>query len=450
MSACNKHNTEKFINKWVFSTFGMEQEQTYRDFDHDLEMEFRRLETDKNFTDKDKQLVKEFIRDCQAENKSPARNIFYLHHLRMIKKILKKDFTKADKKEVIKDFMLEAQKYRYEKKKGEERRLSDWTLQNYKITLKFFYKWLHQTKYKKRFSKYEYPESVAWISTTHKNRNHKLPEDVITEDDVKQILEACDNARDKALISLLWDSGCRIGEALSLRLKHLTFDRYGGVIVVHGKTEMRRVRLIPSIPYLANWKEHHPRKDDPNAPLFIGLGSRNHHKQLKYNAIDRLFRKLKEKTNFKKRLHAHAFRHARATFYAPKLKESIMKEFFGWTKSSNMTEIYTHLSGRDIDKEIRKAHGLIEEQEKEESKLAPKACPRCNKQNEATAKFCSSCSLILDQKTAIRIDKEMEFANQVMNTYYEKRTKKQISPQQDFKTALKEIIKEVIKDEIKT
>jgi len=44
------------------------------------------------------------------------------------------------------------------------------------------------------------------------------------------------NPRDKAFISLLYESGCRIGELLNLKIKNVEFDANGAVLIVNVKT----------------------------------------------------------------------------------------------------------------------------------------------------------------------------------------------------------------------
>lgn len=94
------------------------------------------------------------------------------------------------------------------------------------------------------------------------------------------MIKACHNVRDKAIISVLYESSVRVGEFLGIKIKNVQFDKYGAVIVVHGKIGWKRIRLVSSVPHLSNWIEHHPLKDNPEAPLWIGLGSKNHYKSL--------------------------------------------------------------------------------------------------------------------------------------------------------------------------
>jgi len=75
--------------------------------------------------------------------------------------------------------------------------------------------------------------------------------------------------RDKALISVLYESRCRISDLLTRRIKHIVFDEYGAILMIDRKTGMRRIRLIQSVPLLANWIENHPQRDNPNSFLCL-------------------------------------------------------------------------------------------------------------------------------------------------------------------------------------
>jgi hypothetical protein len=49
------------------------------------------------------------------------------------------------------------------------------------------------------------------------------------------------------------------GEITTLKIKDVHFDSYGTVLVVNGKTGMRRIRAIFSAPYLSAWVSIHPK-----------------------------------------------------------------------------------------------------------------------------------------------------------------------------------------------
>ena len=242
----------------------------------------------------------------------------------------------------------------------------------------------------------------------------KLPEEMLSEEDIKNLINVAENPRDKAFIAILYESGCRIGEMLFLRLKHIKFDQYGAQLLVDGKTGYRRIRIIASAPYLTEWINKHPKKDDPEAPLWITRD----YEIMSYAALRITFKRIFKKAGVHKKINFHNFRHSRATYLANHLTEAQMKEFFGWVQASDMASIYVHLSGRDVDNALLKVYGIKNHEEKEESQLNPKKCPRCQEINPFTNIFCNRCGMILDEalmNQQIQQDLERKYSDQVLN-----------------------------------
>lgn len=366
-------------------------------YDRRLKRAFTALES-ANISSASKKNIREFTDYCFLQGMSKARIDRYLQVLPLLSRLLEKNFKTAKKKDIMSLI----------RKLESTQHYSDWTKYTYKVCLKRFYKWLLGDDK-------DYPDCVSWIKPKIKNGN-KLPEELLTEEDVKSLINSADNARDKAFISALYESGCRVSELGNSRIKHVTFDEYGSVLIVDGKTGMRRIRLISSSPDLAEYLNVHPLKEDKDAPLWIGHGTRNKDKQLEYGAITAMLRKVAGRAGIKKRVNPHNFRHSRATHLAKHLTEAQMKEYFGWVQGSNMASVYVHLSGRDVDKAILKVYGIkTNDDEQEENKLKPINCNRCEFTNSATNKFCSRCGLPLDLATALDLDKERSKADELMN-----------------------------------
>ncbi|KKG13749.1 hypothetical protein EO94_17920 [Methanosarcina sp. 2.H.T.1A.3] len=250
----------------------------------------------------------------------------------------------------------------------------------------------------------EEPEITQWI-TPFVRHPIKLPEEMLTEDEVKRMIQAADHPRDKALIAIFWDSGGRTGELGNLRLKHIVFDQYGAVAVVDGKTGMRRVRLIFSVPYLAAWIDIHPFKDKPDAHLWVGIGRRGRNKPLKYDAIRMIFKRVAKNAGISKDIYNHLLRHSRSTDLAQYLTESQMKEHLGWKQDSKMPAIYVHLSGKQIDDAMLRIHGIVK-QEDNKPQLSTVNCPRCKHVNGTVSNFCARCGMALNVQTALDMDQE--------------------------------------------
>jgi len=354
-------------------------------------------------SDANKETILRFRDDLILDNISKPRIIRYMQIMICICKRLGKDLDKAEIAD-LKRVVSEIQQHDY----------SPWTKHTYKIMIKRFYKWLTGTPGK------EYPPIVSWISGKMSRSEAKLPSegDLITENDVKKLLETAQHPRDKAFISVLWESGARISEIGNLKLKNVLFDNHGILLSVQGKTGSRKIRIISSTPYLSLWKSIHPQKDNPEAPLWVNIGAKRNKDMMLYTNMAKMIRLLFNKAGIKKRCNPHLFRHSRATFMANYLTEFQMNQHFGWIQGSDMPSTYVHMSGKEVDQAILAMNGINVESQKEEQKLKPKICPRCDTINTYDSNHCCKCGGILDLKHAMELEEEMrsrEKSDQVMN-----------------------------------
>jgi integrase len=276
----------------------------------------------------------------------------------------------------------------------------------YRISIKSFFKWL----YNDDEDNPEYPAVVRWMKVKAPKTNYGKP--VLTKQDIFTIMKCTDNPRDRAIIHLLYESGCRAGEFLNIRVGDVIFDLHGAVIRVTGKTGERRVRLVESIPDLRLWLNMHPYRDNPNAALWVA--SKKPFNPIKANNLNELIYMLADRAGLPNGISAHSFRHSRATHLAPDLTESQMKVVFGWTGSSTMPGRYVHLSGKDVDNTLLRLNGIELASSKEEvNPTMPRPCPRCKHTNSPVARFCEQCSSPLDVKTAIVIEEKTSKADEI-------------------------------------
>ena len=101
------------------------------------------------------------------------------------------------------------------------------------------------------------------------------------------------------------------------------------MLIVNDKTGSRRIRIITSVPVLASWIENHSLRDDPDAPLWINLSTRNRYHILTYEGAKAVLKRTAKRAGLKKRIYPHLFRHSRATRLANALTEAQLKKLFG-------------------------------------------------------------------------------------------------------------------------
>jgi integrase/recombinase XerD len=368
-------------------------------YDHRLTAALANLESDKNVLDANRRKIKQFLEYMRAEGLSTPRQVRYTYVLRKLSSLLGKEFRRTTKTDMIRVISeLEKQDTAYDTKLSE------------KQCIKRFYKWL-------RNAEDDYPVEVKWIRAK-RNNNHKiLPEHLLTEDEIGKLAETCQNQRDRALILVLYETGCRVGEILTLKVGDAQFDTHGAVMIVNGKTGPRRVRIIFSAKALSEWLNHHPARLDPESCLWTSFECAGSTKPLEYYAFRKMLSVTAGRAGIAKRVNSHSFRHARASNLANVLTEAQMKEYLGWVGDSRMASTYVHLSGRNIDNALLKLNCIKTEDEvnSEEHTLRIKTCSRCQEVNSPTSGFCSRCGCPLDVRTAMLMHEEESKTDNLMD-----------------------------------
>jgi integrase len=363
-----------------------------------LERAIRFLNVHTKVSERNKQKILQFLERLKAEGLSLARQTGYVQRLTTIAIMLGRDFDEADKRDI--ETLM----------KGiNTRPWAEWTKDNYRVAVKRFWRWM------KGLEKGKDPVETEWIKIGKAESKPILPEDLLTREEAQKLIKAAEHPRDKAYVAVADESGARPGEVLTMKVKSVSFDEYGAVIVVRGKKGERRIRLLTSAPFLAAWLDMHPQRNNPDSPLWVNIGTTNHGQAYGYNAARKLLRELAEKTSVRKRVNPYSFRHSTATYMANHLTEAQMSEYFGWKQGSEMPSVYVKLSGRDIDNRLLELHGL-KPKENERLEQTVKTCPRCQFKNSPIGSFCHRCGAALDIKTALETDQRIRRAEEVLET----------------------------------
>lgn len=321
----------------------------------------------------------------------------YFYDLMKLDRLLKKEFREANEEDI-----------RRVVSEINQQDLSEHTKRGFKLIVRRFYRFIRGC------SKDDpHPPEVKWISLKMGHKHSKLPEELLTEEEFVSIIKHCETIRDKALISIIAESGARVGEIGTMQIKHISFEKYGARLTVNGKTGMRKILVVSSAPLLQRWLNDHPKNDDPNACLWYNTTGRG--ELLCYKRIDTILKMAAKRAGIKKRMHLHLLRHSRATQLASIMSEASMKQYLGWVQGSSMAAVYVHMSGKDTDKAVLQANGIQIENETKSQSFAPIHCIRCETTNPPINKFCKQCGLVLKKEEANEILKQ-EIKNEEMNT----------------------------------
>jgi len=184
--------------------------------------------------------------------------------------------------------------------------------------------------------------------------------DLLTQAEIAALLRACKDLYMRALIEVLVESGCRIGEVLSLRIEDIHFDEHFLYLNVEGKSGMRQIPLLKDyMPSLQVFLVTHPNNEGGYLFHHRWHPDRPHG----YHAILLRITDLYKRAGVRKRDKTiHIFRHTKATHLLELgVPESIIKRFMGWSKNSDMISNYTHLTSKSVKDFFSRLYGIEQE-----------------------------------------------------------------------------------------
>lgn len=187
----------------------------------------------------------------------------------------------------------------------------------------------------------------------------------VSKEDAETLLRTATNIRDYFLLYLLFETGMRIGEALSLWLED--FDISGCAIQIRDRGEMENLAEIKTV--------HSPRKLDCTMGLmdlfsecvcfyhddavktnhvFTKLMGKHKGEAMDYRDVDNVFRVLRKKTGI--HITPHMFRHTHLSLlHSAGWEPELLKERAGHKNIYTTLNTYVHPSEEEISEAFKKA-----------------------------------------------------------------------------------------------
>jgi site-specific recombinase XerD len=187
---------------------------------------------------------------------------------------------------------------------------------------------------------------------TAPNKGQSFPAEILTPDEVKALIRACSNraptgVRNRALITVLYRGGLRLGEALALLPKDVDPDQ-GTITVLHGKGDRRRiVGLDPgAMAIILRWVERRRSLGlTGRQPLFCTLKGRPIHSSYVRTALHRLG----VKAGVEKRVHPHGLRHTMSfELMWEGVPAPVIQRQLGHTSLATTQRYLDHLAPKDL------------------------------------------------------------------------------------------------------
>ncbi|CAM4403079.1 tyrosine-type recombinase/integrase [Flavobacterium terrigena] len=185
-------------------------------------------------------------------------------------------------------------------------------------------------------------ETSIEIDKVHRPKREKVLPNVLSKEEVKSILLAHNNIKHKTMLSLIYSCGLRCGELLALQPIHIDSKRN---IVLLKNSKGKKDRIVPLSPKILEMLRDYYKLYKPKVYLFEGQTAGKPYDE---RSLQQVLKQALKKANISKPATLHWLRHS----YATHLLESgtdlrYIQELLGHN-SSKTTEIYTHVSTKNI------------------------------------------------------------------------------------------------------
>ena len=261
----------------------------------------------------------------------------------------------------------------------------------------------------------------------------------------------------------MWDLNARPHEITLLKIKHIRMkEKYAeGEIPHEAKTGSGPILLTFSFPYVRDWLNEHPFRNEANARLICNLINGS---PIKSDAIWRIMTQLrmrikrllqsqeirdtKEREYLSylgstKKWNPYCIRHSSITSDSDFLPEYALKKKVRWSMNSIQSSRYIkRRMGEQLKKEILARNGIITSDDLKGQPLIIN-CPRCSLINIFDNKYCSKCSYPLNPEAYEEIKSEEDKRMKILE---EKQKQKDeqinylISKQEKFEQLIQSLI----------
>jgi hypothetical protein len=148
------------------------------------------------------------------------------------------------------------------------------TYNDYLHRLKHFVRWMYNRGNSASMDEWKTPDFLQTLKPKKTKRLSPYSEtEIWDKDEFVSIIKYEPYKRNKAALALMWDLNARNHEITLLRIKNIRLkQKYGeGEIPFQAKTGSGPLLLTVSFPYVRDWLNEHPFRNEPNARLICNL-----------------------------------------------------------------------------------------------------------------------------------------------------------------------------------
>ena len=326
----------------------------------------------------------------EIKDLSYTRRMRVLHFLTLTTYVLDKDLSLCDRDDINKIIAFTHKTHKTAYSKGD-------AVKEIKILWKVLFP---EKDALGRIDETIVPYPVRHLSRTIDKSKEKLRGDRLTWDEFKRIVGFFSaDKRLQAYLMLSIESLGRPQEILYTRIKDYEFqDNFAKIwISEHGKEGTGFLQCIDSYPYVLEWYQQHPFKQDQEAFFFLNVGRKGRYEQLRNICINQHLKLACKHLGINKPITCYSLKRNGVTFRRQRGDSDVQIQHAARWTSTKQLKIYDMTTQEDaLTIELQKRG--IKPGKQQLIDHTVKVCGFCSYGNGITTDICMNCKRPLDRK----------------------------------------------------
>lgn len=268
-----------------------------------------------------------FLATKKLEGLSPRTLRNYEYILRKLQNVFYKPvgtITTAD----IKMFMY-----------AEAEKKSPSSMNTFMTPIKLFFAWLQNEEFIIK-------NPCASIKPAKEPKRMRKP---LTEEQVEILRDCMLTRREKAILEFFLSTGCRLSEALNVKIKELDFNNKTLLVIGKGNKERKVYFTERCKRALLNYL-----KDRGDSCEYLFITDRKPYRKLSTRGMEVIVNKMQQKSGLDRNIHPHIFRHTFATHALRSgMKPEVIQQILGHEDVGITLKVYAKLAESDVEHSYR-------------------------------------------------------------------------------------------------
>ncbi len=171
----------------------------------------------------------------------------------------------------------------------------------------------------------------------------------LTEEQIEQLRDCILTRRERAILEFFLSTGCRLNEALNVKIKDIDFNKKTLLVIGKGNKERRVYFTERCKRSLTNYLKD---REDESEYLFVT--DRKPHRKISSRGMQVITNKIQEKARLDIHIHPHIFRHTFATQALKSgMKPEVIQQILGHEDVGITLKVYAKLAQTDVEYSYR-------------------------------------------------------------------------------------------------